>query len=109
MTDEVGYKKPPIHTRFQKGVSGNPGGRPGPRRAVENELRWSLEAMLRQSAEVALQAPPETLIDRTAQELIEAGAKGNPRAIRIILSLLPEGGKRRRRAKLPGRLAVKPK
>ena len=25
---KVGNKKPPLHTRFQKGVSGNPGGRP---------------------------------------------------------------------------------
>ena len=25
---EVGYKKPPIHTRFKPGVSGNPKGRP---------------------------------------------------------------------------------
>jgi hypothetical protein len=25
---KVGYKKPPLHTRFQKGLSGNPRGRP---------------------------------------------------------------------------------
>jgi Family of unknown function (DUF5681) len=24
----VGYKRPPVHSRFQKGQSGNPGGRP---------------------------------------------------------------------------------
>ena len=27
-TYEVGYRKPPAHSRFKKGVSGNPGGRP---------------------------------------------------------------------------------
>ncbi len=27
-TYEVGYKKPPRHTRFSKGISGNPRGRP---------------------------------------------------------------------------------
>jgi len=26
--DRVGYKKPPLHSRFQKGQSGNPRGRP---------------------------------------------------------------------------------
>lgn len=25
---KVGYKKPPVHSRFKKGVSGNPKGRP---------------------------------------------------------------------------------
>ena len=25
---QVGYGKPPVHTRFRKGQSGNPGGRP---------------------------------------------------------------------------------
>ena len=24
---EVGYRRPPVHTRFRKGQSGNPGGR----------------------------------------------------------------------------------
>ena len=28
MTDDVGYGKPPTHTRFPKGKSGNPKGRP---------------------------------------------------------------------------------
>jgi hypothetical protein len=27
-TYKVGYGKPPSHTRFRKGVPGNPGGRP---------------------------------------------------------------------------------
>ena len=28
MSDKVGYKRPPKHTRFKKGQSGNPRGRP---------------------------------------------------------------------------------
>ena len=36
--DAIGYKKPPKHTRFQKGVSGNPKGRPKKARDFGSEL-----------------------------------------------------------------------
>ena len=35
---EVGYRRPPEHTRFKKGRSGNPGGRPRKTGAVEVDL-----------------------------------------------------------------------
>ncbi len=35
---EVGYKKPPHSTRFKKGVSGNPGGRPSAKRNLSKKL-----------------------------------------------------------------------
>ena len=39
---EVGYKKPPVHTRFQKGQSGNPRGRP---RGSKNLSTLLIEAL----------------------------------------------------------------
>lgn len=40
--DAVGYCKPPKSSRFKKGVSGNPGGRP-PKPKLANDLRSMLE------------------------------------------------------------------
>lgn len=36
---DVGYGKPPQHTRFPKGRSGNPAGRPKGARSLEEELK----------------------------------------------------------------------
>ena len=45
MADElVGYKKPPTHTRFQPGKSGNPSGRPKRKPTFADRLREKLDA-----------------------------------------------------------------
>ncbi len=40
--DEVGYKKPPKHTRFRKGQSGNPAGRTKGTRNFKTDVRKQL-------------------------------------------------------------------
>jgi hypothetical protein len=39
---EVGYKKPPKHTRFQPGVSGNPKGKPRKNTTLQEEVKTIL-------------------------------------------------------------------
>src|SRR5438477_7828410 len=43
---EVGYGKPPLHTRFQKGESGNPKGRPRGKKNMATLLSTALNASI---------------------------------------------------------------
>ena len=43
---EVGYGKPPKNTQFQKGSSGNPGGRPKKSRDFDSELLREAESFI---------------------------------------------------------------
>ena len=92
MDTVVGYGKPPVATRFQKGKSGNPGGRPGPRR--------ELEKLFQQALSDALLAAPEdgrehgTVCDRFARHLVNSAMEGDFGAMKLILSMLPGRGDR---------------
>ena len=43
---KVGYKRPPLNTRFQPGVSANPKGRPKGRRNLKHDLQEELSERL---------------------------------------------------------------
>lgn len=43
---KVGYKKPPTHTRFKKGLSGNPNGRPKGTKNLKTELMEELQELI---------------------------------------------------------------
>jgi hypothetical protein len=98
MTYQVGYGRPPLHTRFRKGQSGNPSGEPGPRRAMERLLRVYIEEALLAPPQTSAGLVPRDSVEAAAWQLLEAVAEGDRRAIRFVLLLLRRGGGKGRRA-----------
>lgn len=70
---EVGYKKPPLHTRFQPGQSGNPKGRPAGsksfRTLIDREL--STKVRVREGGRVVHLTKRELLVKQMIKKAIE--------------------------------------
>jgi hypothetical protein len=82
---EVGHGKPPQHTRFQKGRSGNPKGRPRGRRNFSKEIDEVLTARV----VVSEHGRPRKVSSRmaTLMRLREKALKGDGRAMDRLLEL----------------------
>lgn len=87
---EVGYGKPPAHSRFQKGRSGNPKGRPR-RTIVEQANALALEEAYRpvtvREGENVISLPAIRAVMRSQ---IALAAKGNGPAQRALISVIRE-------------------
>ena len=85
---EVGYRKPPRHTQFQKGQSGNPGGRPR-RLPVERLEELALYEAYRTTLVMEDgHATPMPAIQAVLRRQFESAASGNVRAQRDILAMI---------------------
>ena len=85
----VGYKRPPQHTRFRKGQSGNPSGK---RKAKPMHQENDREAVLSQRLTMTLQGKRVTVTARQAmyQKLLAMALDGNLRAMALLLKLDPQ-------------------
>ena len=83
---EVGYGKPPHHTRFKKGQSGNPRGRP----SGSKNLATVLSEALNELVIVAENGGRRKITKRQAiiTQLVNQSAKADWRATKILLDIL---------------------
>ena len=83
---EVGYGKPPRHTRFKKGQSGNPQGRP----KGSKNLPTLLSEALNESVVVAENGRRRKITMRQAiiKQLVKRSATADLRAMKILLDMV---------------------
>jgi hypothetical protein len=81
---EIGYKKPPRHTQFKRGVSGNAKGRP---RGAKN-FATVIEEELRARIEVTENGKRKRISKREAiaKQTVNRAAAGDPKATSTLLN-----------------------
>jgi hypothetical protein len=81
---KVGRGKPPIHTRFKPGQSGNPNGRP---KGSRNLALLFLEALL-EEAEINENGQKKSMpmVQVLIKKQLQLGLRGDPRAIESLLN-----------------------
>ena len=85
---EIGYGKPPRHTRFQRGRSGNPNGRP---KGAQN-LATLLSEALNEMVTVAENGRRRKISKRQAiiTQLINRSAQADLKATQILLPVMQD-------------------
>ena len=82
---DVGYRKPPIESRFKPGTSGNPNGRPKGRRNLKLAAQEVFTSMVlvREGGRARRVSRLEALLLTT----MERGLKGNDRAAQGVIKI----------------------
>jgi hypothetical protein len=83
---EVGYKKPPERTRFRKGQSGNPRGRPTGSKNLATILAKALDEMVTVAENGKRRRIPKRVAIVT--QLVNRSAQSDLKAIQILLGMI---------------------
>ena len=82
---EVGYRKPPRHSQFKPGRSGNPRGRPKAAKGLQSIVRDTLTQKV--AVRTATGTKKISKIEAVLQKTLEQAMKGNPRALAELIKL----------------------
>lgn len=88
--ERVGYKNPPRETRFKKGQSGNPYGRPKKKKEPPTTARGYAAEALSHEATVVFDGKPTkaTLIKVATMKLAQKAAQGDRLSLQLLLNML---------------------
>lgn len=83
---EVGYKKPPRNTRFKRGRSGNPKGRPKGAKNLRTELAEELQerVLIREGGKPRRVSKQRAMLKRLAEKALQ----GDTRAASLIVNMV---------------------
>lgn len=86
----IGYKRPPVHTRFQPGRSGNPGGRAKGSKNIRTLFKQILreEVSLREGARVRNVTKREAVL----RSLVVGAMKGDSKSLMLLLRVAEQTG-----------------
>jgi hypothetical protein len=83
---DIGFGKPPVHTRFQAGLSGNPSGRPKGSKNLKSLARkvMNTKVPIRENGKVRMISKAEALV----MTVFNRGLGGNDACARTSLNLI---------------------
>jgi hypothetical protein len=84
--EEVGYGRPPTHTRFPKGTSGNPRGRPKGSAGFREIIRKAF--MRKATVKEGGKRRKITMMEAAFTKLIGNAANGDPKAAKAVVDVI---------------------
>ena len=87
---EVGYRRPPKHTRFKKGQSGNPKGRPKKSKNLETLVQQELDTGI--TVKEGGREKRVTKREAIAMRVVNGALAGHPRQLELLFKLATKAG-----------------